>query len=196
MDDFDFSAAVLQAFRFLREQFGFKCALHEPSAVGFESSSMFLNVVFDRHRSYEVTVEVGPLGQGPASDIVGYSLGEVLRFFGAPEAQKYAFIQSTDPTEISRLVSVIASLLRDRASRLLAGSSDALRGLAAQRRRETRQYAAEEELRRARALAMRAWRERRYGDYVTLLAPLVCSLKESERKKLVYAQRHVRQGGR
>ncbi|HOY56743.1 MAG TPA: hypothetical protein PK640_01235 [Verrucomicrobiota bacterium] len=151
----------------------------------YESRTVFVELVFDGDRSFELGLLVG---KGDA----WFSIDEILRFRGAPDAASFSLIQITTTLAMARWVQKLADALRTYGSDLIAGNSTSFADLADCRRKEARTYALRENLRAARANADAAWRRKDYATVVKALKPLRAALTAAEVGKLEYAESRCR----
>lgn len=154
----------------------------------FESRTVFVELVFDGERSFELRLFVG---KGDAYS-PPFSIDEILRFRGAPDAASFSLIQITTSLAMARWVQKLADALRTYGSDLLAGNSTSFAELANCRRKGARTYALREHLRAARADSDAAWRRKDYATVVKALKPLRAALTAAEVGKLEYAESRCR----
>jgi hypothetical protein len=189
MGDLGLQAQAEKQFAFLLQESGYRCVVSTPYRVRFESSKANVDIVFDGNRSYELTLLLSRArltGAPPAS----FTIDEVLRLRGAPEAAHFSLVQVTTPQKLAEFVAQFANLLRRYGRDVVAGDDDAFRDLAEQRSQEAEAYGRQRDVRVARAKAQIAWREKNYAGVVEALRPVRSTLTASEIRKLEFAERH------
>jgi len=112
-----FTTFVLREFAFLL-QLGFSVAREESTLVRFETERIFVNVYHGRS-SYAVGVELGRIQQGDM-----YSLHEVLAAVSPADVDQARF-QASDPGELERCLSRVASTIKEKCRALLTGDEAA-----------------------------------------------------------------------
>lgn len=190
MSDLGLQEATKRNFRYLLDEFHYKCIESTPFRVRFDSAKVRVDVVFDGTRSYELDVLIATT-DWIASGNAAFALVEVLRFRGAPETERFASIQVTSRQAMTSFVSQLAELLHRYGRDLLLGNDHAFVELAEQRRREIDAYALQRALRAARTRADVAWREKDYTRFVDVLKPLRSNLSASEIKRLEFAEKQL-----
>jgi hypothetical protein len=189
MPDLGLQAEAKNHFDFLITEKGYKCAESTPHRVRFESSSVFVEIVFDGNRSCELALLVGKAaldkkGQPP------FSIDEIVRLRRAPETERFSLIQITSREALARFVEKLARLLRTYASDLLDGSVLRFAALLRQRNSEVKRYAVDQSLRIARAEAEAAWYRKDYEAVIKAIEPFRKALIPSEIKKLSFSKKH------
>lgn len=187
MTDIELQLQVEKHFDFLISEYGYRCVEESPNRVRFESSSMFVELVFDGNRSFELGLLVGKL----VSEEVPFAIDEILRLRGAPEAASFSLVQVTTRDSLARWVAKLSKALRCYGSEFIDGDEFHLAALARQRQKEVHDYALARDLKSARAEAELAWNKSDYASVVRALKPLLSSLTESELKKLQLAERRM-----
>jgi hypothetical protein len=193
MPDLGLQAQAEQHFSFLIWENGYRCIESTPYRVRFESSTMFVEIVFDGNRSYELGLLVGQAasssrGQPPLS------IDEILRFRRAPEAESFSLLQVTTSEALAALIEELARLLRIYGSDLVAGNKLSFAALLRQRHTEVERYAVERGLRAARVEAEAAWLSKDYTAVIRALEPFRTALTESEIKKLNFCKKQQKKG--
>jgi hypothetical protein len=191
MQDLGLQAQAERHLAFLTES-GYRCVESTPSWVRFESANVFVELVFDGNRSYELGLLFG-LKRSARIGVVSFSIAELLRLRGAEEADRFSLIQVTSPESLASFVEQLAKMLRTYGSDIILGNEEIFAELAEQRQREVKAFALEGKLRMARAQAERAWRNKDYATVVAVLAPLRSALTPSEIGKLEFAEKRARQ---
>ena len=191
MVDLGLQAQAERYFGFLVER-GFICTESTPYRVRFESPEVFVELVFDGNRSYELGLLVGQLSS-ERSGVPPFSIGEILRLRHAPEAEQYSLVQVTSEEALATFVEELSLMLQTYAFDFIAGRSDSFAELGREREREVRVYALERDLRLARADAEEAWRAKDYPGVVRALSARRGTLTRSEIRRLQFAEDRLRQ---
>lgn len=189
--DFRFSDKVLSTFDFLSSKYGFHCVKKEQFFVRYESAKVFINLIFDGTRSYELGIGIGQKGITSGKHEQSFSLGEVLRCIEAPKHRAFDCVQVTTPELLSKFLFAYAELLDRYAKDLITGSESFFRRLSKCRDKECDAYEIETQLRQIRPLADEAWRNKDYAKFTDLLSPIKKHLSGSELKKFKYAKEHL-----
>ncbi len=189
-ETFGFDTAAIAAFQFLITDFGFRVVQREPTLVRFESQTVFVNVYHGRS-SYEIGIEVGPIGLPSPATEEKFMLGDILEAYGRPEA--LAFRQATAADEIRRCLLELAVLTKQHATRALVGDKAFYSELrATQARLAARFIAATQRLRRARVIASEAFRRGDYARVIAELRPLSRYLDSEDAGRLAEAENRLR----
>jgi hypothetical protein len=165
------------------------CVLSNEWELRYENDSAFLIVNFDNGRSYELGIEVGR--RKPAQPERPFSLAEVLRLRGVPQAASIDGIMARDSTRLEDALTRLAALTLQHASDFLMGSDFSFAQVARLRQKEGDAYALEGNLRSARARSEEAWSKRDYRAVVKSLEPLEQYLSPAEKKRLDYSRGHI-----
>ncbi len=189
--DLGFTDSVKEAFHFLEQEYGFRCTETSPWLVSYESADVFVRVVFDGTRSYELSCSIGRNDNFYGSRDVPHDLGEVVRSKGVASQDAHAAFQVTTSESLKKFVAVLAGLLKQHGQDLLTGDDTAFTKVSAFRDADCAEYAVQAELAQMRSLLEAAWREKDYTRVVELLSPLDEKLSGSERKKLNFARRRL-----
>ncbi|HEX6794302.1 MAG TPA: hypothetical protein VF304_10675, partial [Casimicrobiaceae bacterium] len=144
-----------------------------------------MTIGYDQEHSYELSVELAKAGLRPS-----FSLGEVLRFAGAPPNVASSF-QVTEPNVLGQCVEKLAQALWKYGADLLRNDKNAFIKLTRFRNKESYEYELESRLRHARSLAEDAWQKRDYVAVVSALLPWSHVLSPSEKKRLEYSRKQV-----
>ena len=188
MPDLGLKAHAERSFGFLLRERGYTCTESTPCRMRFESRTVFVELVFDGERSFELGLLVGKRDAYSPP----FSIDEILRFRRAPDAASFSLIQITTSLAMARWVQKLADALRTYGSDLLTGNSTSFAELANCCRKEARTYALRERLRAARPNPDAAWRRRDYATVVKALKPLRAALTAAEVGKLEYAESRCR----
>jgi hypothetical protein len=188
----DFENLTRSAFAFLSDG-GFRIVESDIGRVRFESERVYVEVLFDAQRSFEVGVQIGLVDAlGPGKERP-FSLPEILRLRRIPEAGRLDGAQATTANVLCDLLTALARNTRDHARDFLAGDANSYRELASFRELETGKYAQEQRLRYMRADADAAWASKNYPAVVKAYSSDPSLLTAAERKRLEYAQKHIAQ---
>jgi len=179
-----------EAFRFLESSFKFQRVLSSETLVRWESNNVFVQIRYDAHRSFEVSLEIGQtvckLPQlGPP-----FSLGEVLGVAGLPLAQR-PFFQASTEERLKAALNEIAQLLVRYGLPFLQNDADAFVALTQQRRIDCDIYAQERDLRQIREAADNAWHVSDYRTVVKLYRDKREFLTATETKRYEIALKHL-----
>ena len=189
MTDLGLQIQVLRHFGFLVSDKGYRCTESSPYRVRFESSTVFIEILFDGHRSYEINLVIGKIGSNNGGR--RFSIDEILRFCKAPEAKRFSLIQVVSRETMTSFVAQLAEMLKKYGDDFVAGNEERFKELALQRKREVEKYALEYKLRTARANAAVAWHKKEYSAVIKILDPFRAILTASEIKKLEFAKKKI-----
>ena len=191
MPDLGLQIQTKQHFGFLMSENGYRCTESTPYCVRFESPTVFIELVYDGNRSFELGLLVGETGS-EAGGNPPFSIDEILRFRQAPEAEKFSRIQVTSSDVLASFIEQLARILRAYGGDFIAGNGESFAKITEQRHRETKAYAFERDLRKARADADTAWHKKDYDSVVKALKPLRAALTATEVGKLEFAEKQSR----
>lgn len=177
--DLDLVAAAAPAFQDLITRFGYTLAQTGPELVRYDGRGVSVWVRFDRHRSYELGVEIV---RGERR----FSLGEVLRLAGADDG--VATAQVVQQAALSRAVEGMARALVTYGADVLRGDAIAFENLAALSQNEAAAYQHANDLRFAISDARAAWDRGDFAQVVATLTPFEPALSPSELKRLEMAR--------
>ena len=181
---------VLEDFRFLLTEYGFRCVEQRPGFVCFKSSRVYLQVAHDGLRSFELEVRVGLVRRRSARPEPGFTLAALLEQAGAPDADRYnRAIQAASEDVVRRFVHEMAGLVAKYGRPALSGDAKVFKNLALQAQARAEAYAQETKLAFARAQAETAWRKKDYTSVIAALTPMKEALTPSERKRLDLARK-------
>ena len=174
-------------FGFLVSECGYRCVASSSSQVRFESPSTFIEIRFDGGRSFELGLLVGKV----TWEDEPFTIGEILRLCGAPEAVRFSLVQVTNRDALARWVAKLSEVLRVYGDELIGGDEVRFAALARQRHEDVKGYALERALEAARTEVEVAWRNGDYATVVRALKPLGSFLTASEIKKMKIAERRI-----
>ncbi|MDG2332927.1 MAG: hypothetical protein P8Q97_01765 [Myxococcota bacterium] len=177
--------ATRVGFGFLEKDYGFTCAEDDCNRVRFDSGRVFVQVVYDATRSFEVTVEMGqPDCEGPP-----YNFAEFLRAFAVADHLELSAVQAADVVVARKFVERFAEVLQRHGTAVMRGDEEGFRKLQAQRNSDCNAYERERRLERGTSVAERAWNDGDYGGVVAALTPVEGDLSAAQRKKLELARK-------
>jgi hypothetical protein len=182
-----FQRIVEREFAFL-PALGIKLTESKPTRVQFESPFVCITVYHGRQSS-ELGLEIGPaIKEGTGAY---YSMGAVMRLVEPDRADRYRNYVALDVEQIEKGICGLASLFH---SYIRAGLLDdplLFSRLKAQREERNRAFALSVTLAQVREKLQASWHGKDYTKVVELLLPFKDHLTESERRKLLYAQRQI-----
>jgi hypothetical protein len=184
----DFRKDVVDAFRSL-EALGFRCSTASSDSVRLENDKVVVEVHYDHRRSFEVGVELSLKGSHPGLEV--YSLRDVFRESGVPDADRHSFFQSQDYELAIQFLNETATLLASYSRPILLGEIQSFIALEDRQSREAKAYTLSIQLAGVRKQADVAWHKQSYRDFIDLLENYQEVLPESDRKKLEYARHKV-----
>lgn len=185
-----FKDYALASFRFLESDYSFTCVSAEEGRVRYESESVFVEVLFDGRRSFELDIGIGQRNVLHNGRERPFNMGEVLRAKGVEKAESYTFLQASTQERLQRAIERLSELLKKYGPELLKGSPFAFKSVAGLRVREGERYALDRDLKRIRREAQEAWKSKDFAKVVALYRPVEAHLSVSEVKKLEYADKH------
>lgn len=191
MDNSVFEKCVLEKFDFLISQYGFKCKQADLCYLRFESDTVFAEVHYDCHRSYEIDFSIGLLDDLYDGKERSFYLGELIRLADPGNKEGYKSMQAGTSEKVIRLVSEIAGLTEKYAKDFLSGNKFCFKKLSDFREKECNQYALEIELKNIRKAVQEAWERKDYARIVRLYEPVKDHISRSEYKKLEYSRKHL-----
>ena len=180
---------VRTAFAFLVSSHRFRLVEERENYFRLENDRVVVVLVYDRQRSYEMSVALGL--KGDAQPL--FDLPEVLRSRGVAAEQQPAGYQTASDDVMRRLVAQMSRVLEQHGAALLSGDSLAWRELNALRDAECLDYAQRRDLGFARSKADAAWKKKDFPGVVAALSPLQALLSPVELKRLEYAGKKIRQ---
>lgn len=191
MSTAEFKQDVTRVFKSVIEHGEFDCAEASDVHVRLESDKIVLQVVYDRHRSFELAVEVSRKFGVDDNPTIPYNLGEIFRYFGVPRADEQWFFQGMDYRAAIDFLDYVAQTLETHGSSLLKGEESTFNGLAKLRTAEAAAYTHSLNMASVRLEAEKAWHQKNYLEYVRLMKPYDEALSGSEKRKLAYATKQT-----
>jgi hypothetical protein len=186
-----FRDEVLARFGFLTERYGSHAVRADPTHVRYESRDIFVNV-FHGRASYELGVEIGPLGPGWEPGWM-FSLRELLSVVDPEAAARYRPFQVTTPEGMKRFVPTLAGIVRQAGDRALRGDEEIFKQLKNLVTERSKDQAKEQRLRPVRAEAETAWRRKDYRAVISLYERVENDLSPLEARRLRYARKRLLQ---
>lgn len=187
----EFASLVREVFAFLEREYAFAFSWRSGYMVRFDSPRVFVTVVYDATRSYELGVEIG-LRAGIEWNIERpFELWTILRSVGQSELFEAKSAVQSRPSDLRKNLEKLADLVRQHASALLIGDIEAFRTLGRQWDADCAAYALETALRYARQNAEKAWKQGKYQEVVKELEPVADHLSPAEQKMLAIARKRV-----
>jgi hypothetical protein len=185
--NYGFITTVQSEFSYL-STVGFKCVKETSTFVRFESVDLFVNV-YHGASSHEIGAEVGKLG--PDGDIDKYSVSELIRITDSDEAKKYRNFTATSPEAVVTGVKRLSAIFGRYAGPFLNGDTQLFRKLEHQKREWSKKFSLEILSKQVRPKAEEAFRDKRYGEALTLYESIESELSPAEHKRLNYCRKHV-----
>lgn len=155
--------------------------------VRFDSPTVFVTVVYDAIRSYELGVQIGQVGAAGHP----FELWTILRLAGQGELPEAKSVIHSRASDLQKNLERLAILFRQYASNLLIGDIELFRAVGRQRDADDDAYALKTALSYARQNAEKAWKQGRYEEVVKELEPVADHLSPSEQKMLAIARKRV-----
>lgn len=187
----EFVSLAREAFAFLEREHSFTFSWEGGYIVRFDSPRVFVTVVYDATRSWELGVQVG-LQVGIEYGIERpFELWTTLRAMGQAELPEAKSVIRSRASELPQNLERLAGLLRQYATNLLTGDIELFRLVGQQQDADNAAYALKTALSYARQNAEKAWKQRRYREVVRELESVEDHLSPAERKMLTIARKRV-----
>lgn len=188
MSPANFASTVHDVFGFLVEH-SFVDSWKGGYCVRFDSPKVFVSVVYDATRSYELGIEIG-LQVGISHSVERpFTISEICRATGHPDLGEATALVQARPSEVRERLLWLAGLLREHGAALLEGDRVWFGALDRQRDADCNAYAAQTKLAQATREALKAWQQGKYGEVVRKLEPVEEYLPASEQKRLEIARK-------
>lgn len=189
---YELSNAVHYHFDALADHYNLECTKSSEWEVRFQNSKVFLQVLFDSGRSFEIGVEIGQI---PAMGVLErpFNLAEILRLQKSPDASYIANLEASQPKVQRHIIARLAELTKKYAGQLLDGDKQAFLILSKFRDRECEEYALARDLRYARRDAESAWLKKDYFGVINIYKSLKTVLTPVEKRRLEFAEKHIEQ---
>lgn len=188
MNSMNLKRAVDIGLGFLDTKFGYNQIIKSEYHIQLESSKLIIDVFYEK-RSHEIGIEFSLKGDSFNGIQRSYSHGSFLRFIDDKNAQKYSFFQSSVQSEVEEFLSYVGSKLRTKGKDLVSGDSNFFDSFSEFNALESKEYYKESVLRSRHAVASKAWEEKNYKKYATIMSDIESFLSESEKKKLSFAKK-------
>lgn len=186
--DLGFENAVKISFLFLEKEYGFKCIESGPYFVKYQSLDVYVSLVFDGDRSYELYCQIGRNDNYRDTGMLPIDLADVINFYLQPHT-KYIFCRATDEECLMRYINEYSTYLLEYGKELLNGSRDVFNEIAMFRDNLTERYAKDNDLRQLEVELDRAWKNKNFKNIVELLEPVQENIPVLFQKKLIYAKK-------
>lgn len=184
-----FNEIVHQQFDGLASHYRMRCIASTETFVGFQNDAVFLQVLFDVGRSYEIGVEIGQI-PGAGVPERPFNIAEVLRLRNASDAAYVANLEASQSESREHAIIRLAGITKNWAAELLSGSVQAFVRLGRFRNAECADYAMKRDIGYARHNAEAAWEKKDYVGVVNAYRPVDAALTPAERRRLEYAEKH------
>jgi hypothetical protein len=183
-----FNKVVEENFGFLLSK-GFQQVQSEPTFVRFESKGVFVNIYHGR-QSFEVGLEIGPLGGDP--DDKCYSMSELVQLVEPDKAHGYRNFIANSKESIMDGVRRLAALFHLYFDAVIMKDAGLFERLRINREKWAHDYAREVTLVRVRRNLEQVWRAKDYTAVVMMLRPFRDVLSPAELHKYEYAEKHAK----
>lgn len=188
MNPADFASMVRQVFGFLVAR-SFVDSWKGGYRVRFDSPTVFVSVMYDATRSYELGIEIG-LKAGISHPVERpFTISEMLRAVGQSDLGEAATLVQARPNEVRERLVWLSGLLCEYGVALLDGDRAWFEALDRQRDADCNAYAMQTNLARATREALKAWQQGNYNEVVQKLEPVEKNLPTSEQKRLEIARK-------
>jgi hypothetical protein len=184
-----FVEAVMSNFKFLLEDFPFRCVKKDVTIVRFESNSVFVNVYYGR-KSFELNVEIGELVSVSGHPEVSYTIGEILHLVCPKKAENYHPYQVHTVETVKKFVAELAKLVKEYALPALTGNHDFFQQVGEVQEKRSDTYLKELRLNRTRTEVETAWHQKNYPRVIELYDSMREDLTPAEAKRLAYAKKN------
>lgn len=131
----EFVAIVVRKFEYLETDYGFRLSAAKEPFVEYESSSLRINVFWDRSRRHELDLGVVPLRQVDRA-FFDFGIESLAKRWDRKKGNKYVTRYPTSEKELEAGVQEMADLLRKHGENLLKGDLRDLFAIAEEDRRE------------------------------------------------------------
>lgn len=186
-----FEAVILDVFAPIMSKYGFVVVESDDNYVRLDSQNSSIQLYYDRCRSFEVGVGFSELVNGDNLRRIPFNLGEVFRECDVPDADVISFFQSSDILQVrSYLVSVV-DRLKNYCEPILTGDHSIFEKVNHRRLVESAAYTRQIQLQSVRDESDRAWRDKKYQEFVDLLSEFKDLLPQSDQSKLEYAEKKL-----
>jgi hypothetical protein len=117
-----FQTSVRRFFDPVADAAGMACTAESPGRERFEHETVFLEVLFDRHRTRELSVTIGQCERTP--EWVPFDLTDVLRAYGYQELSKASALRGSTDEAVDEAIEILAGLTQNYASELLRNNRE------------------------------------------------------------------------
>lgn len=172
MNNQDFYNICIKHFGFLIEEYSFHIVKSENFVTLFENENIFLKVVFDSQRSYEVDVYLGEVNSLTRDYVTSYDLRGLIELVDGHEESVYKVIQITNLNDLDKFIKILASIANKYIEQLILKSEDYFSKLSSLRICKEEEYAEKTQLARIRKSVHHAWGNKDYQSVVNLLGSI------------------------
>lgn len=181
-NNFDFSTKIINAFKFIIENYNFKLCAQLDDLVRFESNKAYVEFSHDSY-SFELSCDIGLLNDDRHCSIV-----DLLDYRIEPKENFYPLFQASNEQRMKKTTILMAKLLQMHGDLLLKGIGiefDKLQKFIQDKsERITADFSKGKDIRDANL----AWRNKDYKKYIELMGRLGNEhLSALDKKRLAYA---------
>lgn len=184
-----FADYVKKCFDNMFAAYGILCVSSNDYTVHYSNESVFIDIVYDQGRSFEVNLFFGR--KGALNNGISFNIGELLRLKNVEDEEGYRGLQASTQNALNRAVERLADLFGKYGREILIGDCETLSQLGILREKECNQYAVEKKLEYVRQDIESAWRNKNYRKVVALYESMESEIMPLESKKLEYARKHI-----
>lgn len=188
-----FDDAVHRHFDPLANRYGLRFVTSTPDSVRFTNEGVFLQLMYDATRSFELRVEIGEILISTEQPENPFELSEVLKLHSAPETAYVERLQTNDPEMLVEVIKRLSELTDKYAAYLFEGKKADFIQLGRFRDKACAEYALSRDLKYARENAERAWLDKNYLVVVNTYKPFESELTAMENKRLAFAEKQIHQ---
>jgi len=180
-----FPENVEDNFSFLEKEYGFVIKNREQTFVRYESNTVFINIYHGKV-STELVLEIGLINSGKEH---GYDLGSLISIANTEEGKNFQFPMTSDLEGIKKGIAELADLLKIYGKKALRADPTTFKEL----QKDMDRYWAEMNASNIRPQASAAFQKKDYKNAVKLYLTMETCLSASERKKLQYARKKLKE---
>ncbi len=186
-----FVEPALGEFSFLVSEYGLQCVSTHAGCVRYEGNSVFLSVLYDAGRSFELDVRIGQLGVLSDDPEMSFSLGEILKLAEVAEEEGYTHLQASDWHGMEKCLQRLAELSRKYLPDYLNNEATSFLKLSNFRGRECDNFEREAKLRDVRRKAQVEWAGKNYLGVYRLYKEIELYLNKAEKLKLDFSKKKL-----
>ena len=183
-----FELSVLNAFRYLVDDFGYQLAKRSRGLITYRGNGVFVTISHDFNGLCELSLFLGE-----ENHLLSFAFGKALRSCNAP-AELPSSYQVSDEARLPKVIGELANSLRSHCSELLVGDRQAFRQLEKLQEVECNAFERDRRLRSAREAANQAWSTGDYQQLIDAFSPHEDALRKSEKMKLEFARKKLAGG--